>query len=176
MARKTRNCKKRGGRRGIGINARTVRVQRHLENIQRDISTAIAELGQLSANIQQRDQNIVRHNQNRNQNRNAPEPGIRNHQNRNALERRIQEPGHRNRVLNNENRNAPGRLPNNRNVYPNDGYARDWVFQGVRYARMGNDIWEIDPYNRGVGSWVGVYLPAENRINRNALEPEYENE
>jgi hypothetical protein len=168
MARKTRNCKKRGGRRGMGINARTVRVQRHLENIQRDISTAITELGQLSANIQQHVQELEHRNQNRN--RNAPEPGVRNHQNRNALE-----PGHRNRVLNNENRNAPGRLPNNRNAYPNDGYARDWVFQGVRYARMGNDIWEIDQ-NNWIGSWVGVYLPAENRINRNALEPEYENE
>jgi hypothetical protein len=57
---------------------------------------------------------------------------------------------------------------------PNDGFAHKWEFEGKLYmANSDGYVW-----TRGSSGdpdeWVGIYYPAENRLDTSAPEPEYE--
>jgi hypothetical protein len=79
--------------------------------------------------------------------------------------------------------NAPGNAqgnalggPINEWNHPHD-IAYPWVFEGHNYLRAGEHIYEV-PHDGAEFAevYVGRYLPAERRINRNAEEPDWPNE
>lgn len=56
---------------------------------------------------------------------------------------------------------------------PDDGCAHRWEHEGTVYARNFHDeVWECDE-DGDVTKWAGVYLIAEDRIDRTAEEPVY---
>lgn len=174
MVRKARTHKKNHRKRGAtkrrkvtggNVYATTMRAQRTMEHIVTDVNTVVAQLAELSAELQRQVQpghpnvNLV---------------ALAQAENRQA--RQQYDPGHANQNANqNVNQNAPGGEPNDPIGvwdHPNNAIAHTWRFQGRRYARAGTYIYELNN-NGDVGVWVGEYIPAENRIDRNAPEPEY---
>jgi hypothetical protein len=177
MVRKAHTSKKNNRKRGVtkrrkvrggNVYATTMRAQRTMEHIVTDVNAVVAQLAELSAELQRQVQpghpnvNLV---------------ALAQAENRQA--RQQYDPGHVNQNANqNANQNGPGEQPNDPIGvwnHPNNGHARIWRFQGHRYARLGNEIYEVDD-NGNVGDWIGVYIAAENRINRNLPEPEYIND
>ncbi len=69
--------------------------------------------------------------------------------------------------------NAP--IPINEWNHPHH-MAYPWRFEGRNYLRAGEYIYEVPPNpNANVAEvFVGRYLPAERRINRNAEEPDFD--
>jgi hypothetical protein len=59
---------------------------------------------------------------------------------------------------------------------PNDGGCHLWTYNGVQYFRTyDNEVW-IRADDGGCGAWQGIYLPAEDRIDTSAPEPEFADE
>jgi hypothetical protein len=141
-----------------------MQAQRTMEHIVTDVNAVVAQLAELSAELQRQVQpghpnvNLV---------------ALAQAENRQA--RQQYDPGQMNPNENHHvNQNAPGGEPNDPIGvwdHPNNE-ARRWRFQGRRYARAGTYIYELNN-NGDIGAWVGEYIPAENRIDRNVPEPEY---
>jgi len=166
MARKTRSHKKRATtrRKGGNIYASTMRAQRTMEHIVRDVHSVIATLAELSTELQQ-----------------SIQPGHPNGE-RFAMAQaehrwaRQQEhdPGHRNRE--HQHQHAPGAHPVNVWNHPAD-QAYPWQFEGRDYMRAGQYIYEVPPAGAEFAEeYVGMYVPAEHRINRNVPEPDWPNQ
>jgi hypothetical protein len=59
-------------------------------------------------------------------------------------------------------------------VPPAEGSVKKWNFKGKNYLRSSdNGLWLVAS-DGSVGDWVGVYLPAEGRIDDSAEEPDCE--
>ena len=70
---------------------------------------------------------------------------------------------------------APGNAPVNEWNHPHN-MAYPWAFEGRNYLRAGEYIYEVPlaPNANIAEVFVGRYLPAERRINRNAEEPDFD--
>jgi hypothetical protein len=70
---------------------------------------------------------------------------------------------------------VPAPAPINEWNHPHDE-AHPWEFEGRHYLRAGEYIYEVppDPNANVAEVFVGRYLPAERRINRNAEEPDFD--
>ena len=189
MARKTRPLKTRAKRRkakGGNIYATTMRAQRTMEQIVADVNTVIATLAELSTELQRSIQpghpdaellEIARA-ENRQARRdpganhaaagNAFAPG-------NAPAAENAPAGNAPAAENAPAGNAPAAGPINEWNHPAN-HAYPWQFEGRNYLRAGEYIYEVPPNpNANVAEvFVGRYLPAEHRINRNAEEPDFD--
>ena len=59
---------------------------------------------------------------------------------------------------------------------PDDGMVHPWPFKGKQYLRNSdNQVW-ARAADGGCGDWQGVYLPASDKIDSTATEPEFEDE
>ena len=59
---------------------------------------------------------------------------------------------------------------------PADGMVHPWPYKGKTYLRNSdNEIWARGA-DGGCGDWMGIYLPAEDRIDDSVPEPEFEDE
>jgi hypothetical protein len=55
---------------------------------------------------------------------------------------------------------------------PPEGLVRNWYYKENIYLRDAeNNVWHVDSRNGDLGSWKGLYLPDEDRINSDADEP-----
>jgi hypothetical protein len=190
MVQKAHTSKKNNRKRGVtkrrkvrggNVYATTMRAQRTMEHIVTDVNDVVAQLAELSAELQRQVQpghpnvNLVALAQAENrQARQQHDPG---HPNVNLVAIAQAE----NRQVRQQHLNAPD-LPEHLQRIPpwqgqDDREARRWTFEGVHYMRVGNSIWLLDLIgNYPVGEWVGEYIPEENRINRNAPQPNYNEE
>ena len=56
----------------------------------------------------------------------------------------------------------------------NDGYVYAWMHKGKLYARnYMNEVWNCNADGSIVTTWMGLYLPADDRIDETAEEPIY---
>jgi hypothetical protein len=59
---------------------------------------------------------------------------------------------------------------------PEDGMVHPWPYKGKNYLRNSdNEVW-LMAADGSCGDWQGVYIPAEDRIDDSAAEPEFEDE
>ena len=59
---------------------------------------------------------------------------------------------------------------------PADGMVHPWPYKGKTYLRNSdNEIWARGA-DGGCGDWMGIYLPAEDRIDDSVPEPEFEDD
>jgi hypothetical protein len=57
-------------------------------------------------------------------------------------------------------------------VPPEEGAAKQWSYKGKKYVRNSYDEVWLQAADGGLGEWQGVYLPAEDKIDDSAEEPE----
>ena len=61
-------------------------------------------------------------------------------------------------------------------VIPADGAAHPWTFKGKKCLRTSdNEVWEAKA-DGSIGKWLGLYNPAEDKIDDSAPEPEFDDE
>ena len=59
---------------------------------------------------------------------------------------------------------------------PEDGMVHPWAYKGKNYLRNSdNEVW-LKAADGSCGDWQGKYIPAEDRIDDSAAEPEFEDE
>ncbi len=55
---------------------------------------------------------------------------------------------------------------------PPEGLVRNWFYEDDIYFRDAeNNVWHVDSRNGDLGSWKGLYLPDEDRIDESVDEP-----
>ncbi len=157
-----RGVTKRRKVKGGNVYATTMQAQRTMEHIVTDVNAVVAQLAELSAELQS---SVVPGHPN------VDLVALAQAENRQARQQHA--PGHANRNVNanrypNRNPNAyapingPGQL---RHPYE-DGHF--WTFQDHNYFREYDNIWDVIGNGRDRRVvWVGVYIPAEDRIDRN---------
>jgi hypothetical protein len=61
-------------------------------------------------------------------------------------------------------------------VIPDDGAAHPWTFKGKKCLRThANEVWEAKADGQ-LGKWLGLYDPAEDKIDDSADEPQFDEE
>lgn len=59
---------------------------------------------------------------------------------------------------------------------PEDGMVHPWAYKGKNYLRNSdNEVW-LKAADGSCGEWQGKYIPAEDRIDDSAAEPDFEDE